>query len=132
MIARQLVENLSRGTIEPTTTAVRRQYGLTEREIDVIVSVAEGFSDKEIASRLYLSGSTVKTHPRSIYRKLKIRNRAQAAAFAVEKNLVALQDAEQLARKLKSGEAGRPAREEGVWGQRLGTSARTGDEPVSG
>jgi DNA-binding NarL/FixJ family response regulator len=131
-IARALVENLSRGAIEPTSAAVRRQYGLTEREIDVIVAVAEGHSDKEIATRLFLSGSTVKTHLRSIYHKLKIRNRAQAAAFAVEKNLVVLQDAEPSVRKLRPGGASRPPREEGIRGRQSGPSARTGEEPASG
>ena len=61
---------------------------MTEREIEVLMEVARGLSDKEIATKLYLSESTVKSHLRAIYRRLKLRNRAHAAAFAIERNLV--------------------------------------------
>lgn len=68
--------------------ALRRVLGLTRRETEVIVCVARGLSNKEIAKHLFVSESTVKTHLRDVYHKLKIRNRAQAAAFAIEKGLV--------------------------------------------
>ncbi len=82
-IVRQLVEDLQRQTAWNATGA----HGLTEREIDVLLGVASGLSDKEIAARLFLAESTVKTHLRSIYQKLGVRNRAQAAAWAVERGL---------------------------------------------
>jgi len=86
-IARQLMDHLAdSGTLtEPTR---RGPFGLTEREIEVLMEVAKGLSDKEIATKLYLSQSTVKSHLRAIYRRLKLRNRAHAAAFAIERNLV--------------------------------------------
>ncbi len=83
-IVRRLVEDLQRQTDWNASGA----HGLTEREIDVLLGVAEGLSDKEIAAKLFLAESTVKTHLRSIYQKLGVRNRAQAAAWAVEKGLV--------------------------------------------
>ncbi|MCS7173051.1 MAG: response regulator transcription factor [Armatimonadetes bacterium] len=86
-ILRQLVEDLYRRAEEGPWSA-RRMHGLTDREVDVLLGVASGLSDKEIAARLFLAESTVKTHLRSIYQKLGVRNRAQAAAWAVERGLV--------------------------------------------
>jgi DNA-binding NarL/FixJ family response regulator len=86
-IVRQLVEDLYRRAEEGPWNA-RRMHGLTDREVDVLLGVAAGLSDKEIAAKLFLAESTVKTHLRSIYQKLGVRNRAQAAAWAVEKGLV--------------------------------------------
>jgi DNA-binding NarL/FixJ family response regulator len=63
--------------------AERERYGLTSREFQVLVEVARGQSDKEVARKLYLSQSTVKSHLRAVFRKLRLRNRAQAAAFVV-------------------------------------------------
>ena len=55
---------------------------LSEREIEVLQFIAEGLSNPEIASRLYLSPNTVKVHSRNIYSKLGVHNRMQAAARA--------------------------------------------------
>ncbi len=63
---------------------IGQRYGLTNRDFDVLRGVALGLSDKEIASKLLLSRSTVKTHLRKIYRKLKIRNRTGAAAVMLD------------------------------------------------
>lgn len=87
-IVRGLVEDIQRRAEEQGITGIRRAHGLTEREIDVLLGISQGLSDKEIAAKLFLSESTVKTHLRSIYHKLRVRNRAQAAAWAVEKGLV--------------------------------------------
>lgn len=88
-ILRKLVEEMQRRAEEQGVIGIQRRHGLTEREIDVLLAVSQGLSDKEIAARLFLSESTVKTHLRSIYHKLGVRNRAQAAAWAVEKGLAA-------------------------------------------
>jgi len=66
----------------------RSVLGLTSRECQVLVRIANGLGDKEIAAQLFLSEATVKSHLRTIYAKLRIRNRAQAAAFAVQQGLV--------------------------------------------
>jgi LuxR family transcriptional regulator, maltose regulon positive regulatory protein len=55
---------------------------LSERELEVLQHLAEGRSNQEIASRLYLSLHTVKVHTRNIYGKLGVHNRTQAVARA--------------------------------------------------
>ncbi len=55
---------------------------LSEREVEVLQLIAEGLTNPEIASRLYLSLNTVKVHTRNIYGKLGIHNRTQAVTRA--------------------------------------------------
>ena len=61
---------------------------LTPREREVLQALAEGFSDKEIAERLYVGIGTVRTHITSILRKLGVRSRLQALAFAMRHGLI--------------------------------------------
>jgi LuxR family maltose regulon positive regulatory protein len=61
---------------------------LSEREIEVLQHIAEGLSNQEIASRLYLSLHTVKVHSRNIYGKLGVHNRTQAVARARALNML--------------------------------------------
>jgi DNA-binding NarL/FixJ family response regulator len=61
---------------------------LTSREIDVLELVAQGKTNKEIASALVISENTVKIHLRNILDKLHLRNRIQAAVYAVRQGLV--------------------------------------------
>ncbi len=61
---------------------------LTEREIEVLQLVARGKSNQEIAQSLFISESTVKNHLRNILGKLHLRNRVQAAVYAVRQGLV--------------------------------------------
>ena len=55
---------------------------LSEREREVLLLLAEGLRNREIADRLVISETTVKTHVRHVLEKLRFRNRAEAAAFA--------------------------------------------------
>lgn len=57
---------------------------LTRREIEILVLLAPGLMNKEIASRLFISPETVKKHTQSIYRKLNASNRQQAVARSYE------------------------------------------------
>jgi DNA-binding NarL/FixJ family response regulator len=61
---------------------------LTPRETDVLRALAGGFSNAEIARRLYLSEATVKAHITHVLSKLGVRDRLQAAVFAYESGLV--------------------------------------------
>jgi LuxR family maltose regulon positive regulatory protein len=53
---------------------------LSERELEVLQLIAEGLTNQEVATRLYLSLHTVKVHARNIFTKLAVKNRAQAVA----------------------------------------------------
>ena len=55
---------------------------LSERELEVLQLIAEGLTNREIASRLFLSLNTVKAHTRNIYGKLDSHNRMQAVTSA--------------------------------------------------
>jgi len=59
--------------------------GLTEREVEILVEVAKGATNKEIAKKLFISESTVKSRLRNIFRKISVRDRAEAAAYAIRK-----------------------------------------------
>jgi DNA-binding NarL/FixJ family response regulator len=58
-----------------------RDAGLTERESEVLVLAAEGWTNPEIAAALYVGVETVKTHLHRVYAKLGLRNRVEAATF---------------------------------------------------
>ncbi len=66
----------------------RQQTQLTGRELEVLKLVGEGFSNRDIAGRLFISENTVKNHLRNILQKLHFENRVQAAAYAIRRGLV--------------------------------------------
>lgn len=87
-IAHQFANSLRAPRPAPALTipddAINR---LTPREREIIVMVARGQSNKEIAASLNLAESTVKIHVQSILRKLNLSKRVQAAVYAVEHGL---------------------------------------------
>jgi len=81
---------ISRFAAPPSLDAsvVSRLDRLTSREREVLVAVATGSSNLEIAEDLFVGAATVKSHVSSILTKLGLTNRAQAVAFAYESGLV--------------------------------------------
>lgn len=61
---------------------------LTKREIEVLIQVASGMFNKEIADKLDISERTVKNHISNIFKKLEVSDRTQAAVFAIRNSLI--------------------------------------------
>ena len=87
-ITRRLIEHFVRRP-PPGTTIPEALDALSERELDVLRLVARGLSNAEIASELYVSAATVKTHVAHILAKLDLRDRVQAVVAAYETGLIA-------------------------------------------
>ncbi|MEU8932833.1 response regulator transcription factor [Streptomyces sp. NPDC048409] len=85
-IQRRLLERLSQP--EPAVVATEAPDGLTVRETEVLVLIAEGLSNQEIARRLHVSTATVKTHINNLFAKTGLKDRAQAVRYAYGKGLV--------------------------------------------
>jgi DNA-binding NarL/FixJ family response regulator len=83
-IARRLLQRFDR--TNDSALAKRREPDeadrLSLREKEILRMVASGYTSAEVGSRLMISGMTVNTHLRNIYRKLQVRTRAQAVRFA--------------------------------------------------
>jgi DNA-binding NarL/FixJ family response regulator len=60
---------------------------LTEREVDILRLIARGFSNADIAERLHLSEGTIRNHVSSIFSKLEVADRTQAAIIAIRHGL---------------------------------------------
>ena len=81
-IGRQVLQHLS----PPSPTG--NIANLSQRELEVLKLIVEGYSNPEIASQLFLSANTVKTHVRGIMNKLAVDDRVQAAVVALRSGLV--------------------------------------------
>ncbi|MBD3942237.1 response regulator transcription factor [Microbacterium sp. NEAU-LLC] len=73
---------------ETESDAVRDDAVLTTREREVLELLADGLTNKEIAARLHITTKTTMHHTGSIYRKLDVRGRAEATAYAFRHGLV--------------------------------------------
>ncbi|GIJ80304.1 DNA-binding response regulator, NarL/FixJ family, contains REC and HTH domains [Micromonospora phaseoli] len=86
-VARRVIE-LGGDRVARRPLARDRLVGLTSREREVLALVGAGLSNAEIARRLHLVEGTVKTYLTSIFTRLEVRNRVQAAILAYEAGLV--------------------------------------------
>ncbi|QOR67739.1 response regulator transcription factor [Cytobacillus suaedae] len=87
-LARALVEQIQHPKEAIGKTMKSPTYGLTEREEQILKCLAQGLSNKQISERLFLSEGTVKNYISSIYHKLDVKDRYQAALKAKEEDIV--------------------------------------------
>lgn len=93
-IARLVLSNIQRSTDAPAPTgeinykAGKNNYGLTEREMEVLALIVEGLSNPQIADRLVITRATAKAHVHSILQKLYVDDRTKAAIMAMKEGLV--------------------------------------------
>jgi DNA-binding NarL/FixJ family response regulator len=91
-ITRRLLDRYARPTTPPSGDGARRASAvvstLTDREREVLMAIAAGLSNAEIAARLFVSEATVKSHVGRILSKLGLRDRVQAVVLAYETGLV--------------------------------------------
>jgi len=88
----KILAKIKKEDINPSGTDVSEipchGLGLSERELEIIVMIAEGYTNARIAELLYLSSHTVNTHRRNIMAKLGVNNTAAVVMFAVKSELV--------------------------------------------
>jgi len=77
-----LTHRSQRAQIDATLRWPGRDIGLTERESELLSLLPTGMTNRELGGHLYVSENTIKTQLRSLYAKLGVRNRAQAASLA--------------------------------------------------
>ncbi len=85
-VTRRVIEEFAR--IPAQTQPAPELANLTERELEVLHLVARGLSNAEIATRLYISEATVKTHVARMLSKLRLRDRVQAVVYAYERGVI--------------------------------------------
>ena len=74
------IKDIDKGKIE--------ELGISNREYEVLEQIAQGLSNKEIADKLYVSESTVKTHVSNLFVKLDVQRRTQAIQIAKESGIL--------------------------------------------
>ena len=85
-VTRRVIEQFARRPVEAETSA--RLDSLTQREREVLVMLARGMSNSELAAEFIVSEGTIKTHVSSLLGKLGLRDRVQAVVLAYESGLV--------------------------------------------
>ncbi|MEV0459143.1 response regulator transcription factor [Catellatospora methionotrophica] len=87
-ITRRVIAKFARPAATPPSASAQELKELTPREYEVLVLLAGGATNAEIATRLYLGEATVKTHVSRVLAKLRLRDRTQAVVFAYEHGVV--------------------------------------------
>lgn len=86
-VTKRLIEEFGKRP-EPVLHKSKALASLTERELEVLKEISRGYSNGEIATRLHVSETTVKTHVAHLLDKLALRDRVQAVIVAYEAGLV--------------------------------------------
>jgi len=84
----EITKKLMKQFVSPKSAIDITPDELTPREMEVLQLIAHGLSNKELANKLTISEKTVKTHLSSIYNKLHLSDRTQAAIYALKNHLV--------------------------------------------
>ncbi len=84
-VARMLKPNVSQSI---RASGVQQQPILSNREREILILIAKGYSNQQIANELYLSLGTIKSYVRMLLNKLSVDDRVQAAAMAVREGLI--------------------------------------------
>jgi DNA-binding NarL/FixJ family response regulator len=82
-VTAQLMNNFSEKSAPQNLCA-----SLTKREKEILVFIAQGLTDKEIAEKVFLSPLTIITHRKNILSKLGLKNKVELTRFAIDNNLV--------------------------------------------
>ena len=88
MIEKEVIVEKPAETAAGIDEAEREKLGLSSRELEVLALMAEGCSNQEIASRLFLSLNTIKTHCSNLFTKLDVKRRTQAIDKAKKLRLI--------------------------------------------
>jgi DNA-binding NarL/FixJ family response regulator len=88
VMARKLLKELTSLSKIEESVHNKEEFGLTEREIEILKLAASGMGNREIARNLFISEHTVKRHMSSIFQKLNVCNRQQAAMLAIDEGIV--------------------------------------------
>lgn len=92
VMTRAMAARLMKGVASRANQTDNEADLLTEREIEVLKLVAQGFSNPQISKELCVTVNTVKSHIKSILDKLDVENRTQAATYALQHGLVEKKD----------------------------------------
>ncbi len=91
-IAHKILEEITHPAQTPTTPGKLQVEHLTERELEVLRMMAQGQSNRAIASRLKVSEATVRTHVSNVLGKLHLANRVQATLYALREGIASLEN----------------------------------------
>jgi DNA-binding NarL/FixJ family response regulator len=83
-----LTHTLTSNAVPAPLSRTAPAVALTEREQQVLLGMSQGKSNGQIGRELYLSEDTVKTHARRLFRKLGVKDRAEAVAHGFRQGLV--------------------------------------------
>jgi len=108
-IARQLVDKFRTLMRERSGRNGTYVGALTSRELEILLEMTKGATDREIAYKMSLSATTVKSHTRSIFRKLGVRNRTQAVACMLQSGTIRSVESDNFARPSTDGRSNEEA-----------------------